>query len=326
MNLRDYQEVESILTSENSYTHVMLASFGLNDNETSNMGRAWLSEISYSKTTSNTDVMDSYLVEVNESIVADCFGVEVLNYESVDFISDNTYYIISGDSGEYSWLVDIFNQRPFLSDINVASDFQSLLKKSDLFVLNFGENSGGDIYVFYSIERRRFVEKPWFSINLDGEADLDKSYKIMLPDAQDWLFISTSNSLFMSKKGASMLMRKTKLGKELETDAKSALNQIESLRLINNFSNFESACTGNFNVMKRLQRILKKNAFESIDLKTVASLNTNYHLGLKFDSQTSLVEYEYKNIWNLLRVFNDDCLKSDLTSTKYIAQGKITPG
>ena len=74
--------------------------------------------------------------------------------------------------------------------------------------------------------------------------------------------------------------------------------------------------------IKKLNKILKGDVVPSLNLKKIKQLNTQYNLGLNFMDDGKLV-VNSKNIWTVLKVLDDDYLKSPATDNKYEAHSKV---
>ena len=98
------------------------------------------------------------------------------------------------------------------------------------------------------------------------------------------------------------------------------IDVIGSLDLISGFDEFQSACKKNFNILNKFSRITDTAIIEELDIDKINTLNDDFELKLEIEDE--MIVYDYKSIWNIIRIFNDDCLKSVISDKKYLAAEK----
>jgi hypothetical protein len=97
---------------------------------------------------------------------------------------------------------------------------------------------------------------------------------------------------------------------------------LENKALIDDSSVILELCRTDPRKIKKLNKILKGDVLPSLNLREINRLNTQYNLGLNFtDDRKVIVNPE--NIWTILKVLDDDYLKSPVTNNKYEAQSKV---
>ncbi|MCW1309688.1 MAG: DUF4868 domain-containing protein, partial [Candidatus Nanoarchaeia archaeon] len=74
--------------------------------------------------------------------------------------------------------------------------------------------------------------------------------------------------------------------------------------------------------IKKLYKILKGDGVKSLNLETIKKLDTEYNLGLIGKDGKKII-VNSNNIWTVLKVLDDDYLKSPVTDNKYEVYSKV---
>lgn len=102
---------------------------------------------------------------------------------------------------------------------------------------------------------------------------------------------------------------------------KKNINILEEKSIIENFSDFYDMCASDPKKIKKLQKILDNEFKEKINKELVKNVNKDYNLSLSLNEKGEL-NVNGKNIWAVLRLLDDDHLKSTYSTNKYIAHSK----
>ena len=107
-------------------------------------------------------------------------------------------------------------------------------------------------------------------------------------------------------------------------ESKEVLDEINKKEVkITNWDDFKEKCCDNINMMRKLSNIKAKGYYKSITFAKVKKMKKDYKLRFKIDEQNKTIIYEeYKDIWDILALFDDDLLKSELTQKKYEVSSK----
>ncbi|MFH1591846.1 MAG: Kiwa anti-phage protein KwaB-like domain-containing protein [Candidatus Woesearchaeota archaeon] len=107
-------------------------------------------------------------------------------------------------------------------------------------------------------------------------------------------------------------------------ESKEVLDEINKKEVkITDWDDFKEKCCDNINMMRKLSNIKAKGYYHSITFVKVKKMKKDYKLRFKIDEQNKTIIYkEYKDIWDILALFDDDLLKSELTQKKYEVSSK----
>ena len=109
------------------------------------------------------------------------------------------------------------------------------------------------------------------------------------------------------------------LGDKFKKESKEVLDEINKTEVkISNWDDFKEKCCDNIIMMRKLSNIKAKGYYKNITFAQVQKMKKDYNLRFKIDKQNKIIIYqEYKDIWDILALFDDDLLKSELTQKKY---------
>lgn len=269
---------------------------------------------------SATYISDELLGFITESIKPfkkKCFEWHVLDYANDAHLNEKQCFFIPKDHD--SDIYSVFSSVTKEHENTTITSFYDVLKEATYLIFTFGDDSEENIALFYSITRKKQVKKPILDIR--GEvADIKKQNSVFLPNLYDWLFIILEDGVLVSPKGYKELLRKTGLNAHIIEKATEVIDVIGSLDLISGFDEFQSACKKNFNILNKFSRITDTAIIEELDIDKINTLNDDFELKLEIEDE--MIVYDYKSIWNIIRIFNDDCLKSVISDKKYLAAEK----
>ncbi len=71
-------------------------------------------------------------------------------------------------------------------------------------------------------------------------------------------------------------------------------------------------------MMRKLSNIKAKGDYKTLSFEKVKMMKKNYNLKFEIDETKKEIKYEkYKDIWDILALFDDDLLKSEMTEKRY---------
>jgi hypothetical protein len=109
---------------------------------------------------------------------------------------------------------------------------------------------------------------------------------------------------------------------EILKTAEQTLNKISGLNLVDNFDVFCQSCRGHIFKMTKLHNIARKPYLQKLTMSSLQQTVKDFGLNVKFNNNKLL--FDSSDGWELLRLFDDDYLKSDMTKTKYEVNSKRT--
>ena len=105
-----------------------------------------------------------------------------------------------------------------------------------------------------------------------------------------------------------------------EVDTKTKF--IKQKALFDDTDNLIEICKRDGKKIRKLAKIIKGQIFQSINSTNVVQSIAAYNLNVALDS-TGKIKVNDSNIWDILRIMDDDCVKSDISGNKYLAHGKM---
>lgn len=97
---------------------------------------------------------------------------------------------------------------------------------------------------------------------------------------------------------------------------------VESGLPIKNLPELVEACQGNLNMMRKLQRIAEGGYLEQLSIGKIEALVKEFKLDPGVISEGKLY-FDPKNRWEILRVLDDDYLRSGMTDRRYEVNSKV---
>ncbi|OFV66052.1 MAG: hypothetical protein SBU_000989 [Candidatus Syntrophoarchaeum butanivorans] len=105
------------------------------------------------------------------------------------------------------------------------------------------------------------------------------------------------------------------------------LNVLEEKELIENVGELIDICSGDLRKIRKLCRVLRnENAMGNITLEKINEFVQDYNLQNVEFADGGKIKVTKRNIWTVLKLLNDDYVRSDMTETKYEAHSKKTIG
>lgn len=84
-------------------------------------------------------------------------------------------------------------------------------------------------------------------------------------------------------------------------------------------------CYGDARKLKKIVNVIKNNSFSYLNAENIQEICNNYGLNITLNSDGKIV-FENDKAWSIIRVLNDDCLKSETSDNRYISQAKVKQG
>jgi len=118
---------------------------------------------------------------------------------------------------------------------------------------------------------------------------------------------------------------------EYERCADDVLDRIEETDIpFHDFEMFKDAVYGNNRVLRLMYKVHERGVYEDMDLDDATYIRDNFDTDVKFeengDGEMSIKMDDKRDVWAVLRFFNDDHLDSPLTNEQYISLSKQDAG
>jgi len=95
---------------------------------------------------------------------------------------------------------------------------------------------------------------------------------------------------------------------------------IEKKGILKNPHEMISLCKKDSRIIKKFARIIKNGALDSMEIEKIIDVVTQFNLKINLEDNKLIVDKE--NIWIILRILNDDYLKSQITDSMYETHAK----
>jgi len=92
--------------------------------------------------------------------------------------------------------------------------------------------------------------------------------------------------------------------------------------ILENAAQMVQTCCSDSRAIKKLARILHNRQLDSLDLPKIRTVIRDYNLPVSLNHEGKL-QVSQEHIWVILRILDDDYVKSEITDTKYEARSKV---
>lgn len=191
------------------------------------------------------------------------------------------------------------------------------------YVIALQPKEGECVYFFRAyIHRKTLLRSFFMSKGIDGLYDRVKIFPCQFDGDIDCM--CTSSVMFILNK--SNFQHIFRFFEEVRKSAKETLEDIHMRIPIHNFEEFTKACEGDVRKLRKLRTIASKPYLKDVPFDTLKKAIEVLHLSIQvieIDGKEHLVyDAKAKDKWELLRLLNDDYLKSLLTEQKYEVTSK----
>ncbi|CAD6494513.1 MAG: hypothetical protein LAKADJCE_00802 [Candidatus Argoarchaeum ethanivorans] len=226
------------------------------------------------------------------------------------------------------------NDVPYLSklliEVSTSVEVFEDTKTNKIFgyIVKIEDSRNNALFLFRKYTPKKLLEKGKLSMILNDEGSFQRlNYKIMAIDeiydaalllkegddqSQVQVFIF-NRSKFESMFSFVDFYEKEVDGRKKEIDDKDLLNDIDV---------FIDFCKNDSRMIKKFARFLKNGEFSKMSKNNIKDVVGKYKLDLEFDDNGKVVVNK-DNIWTILRILDDDYVRSEITNTKYEARSKV---
>lgn len=187
------------------------------------------------------------------------------------------------------------------------------------------EVGNGALFLFRKYASKKLLEKDKIAAFI-GDGQLNKVEKAII--ALDRIYDATLLMKGDSISSKVFILNRSKFesffsfieiySKEIEDNKED----LERIKLIENVNEFISFCASDSRKIKKLAQILRDGKADNIDRDKIKRITTEFRLNIEFTDDGKLKPTK-ENIWVVLRILNDDYLKSDVTGSKYETHSKV---
>ncbi len=236
-------------------------------------------------------------------------GVKMESHE-IEYLDLNVYNSIKGQIVSLSSLSSV-------PDFKQEEDFISGLR---FYVVIITPAQGEPIFLFRNFTpKKELTNKKSLAVWMGSDKFDRFKKKIYLFDMEFDCF-SYGQTMYILKK--SSFHKIFRFFEEILKTAEQTLTKISGLNLVDNFDVFSQSCRGHIFKMTKLHNIAKKPYLQNLTMDSLQQTVKDYGLNVKFNNNKLL--FDSSDGWELLRLFDDDYLKSDMTKNKYEVNSKRT--
>ena len=285
------------------------------------------------------DVPTYKRLSITDDVVAEfqAIATKVFDRISKNFDTGNIavrpYHAISKLDKHEIEHVDLSTHKNVNEQIAGLSDLSKLPKfaKKDqidsalkFYVLIFEADGDDPIYFYRACSPKMEIhQSSKFALIFDnGEYDTFKESIFVFDRGIDCF--SYKDDLYVLNKGRFESL--FQFFEEVKEAASETLETIRTTIPIHNFDELESACLGHLQMLKKLKNIASQPYLSRIKMSDIKAVIKEMGLSLKvkkFKGKEKLT-FDSKDKWEILRLLDDDYLKSVMTGEKYEVNSKRT--
>ncbi|MDU9377095.1 hypothetical protein McpSp1_17410 [Methanocorpusculaceae archaeon Sp1] len=184
-----------------------------------------------------------------------------------------------------------------------------------------------NVYLFKKYSRDKALAKNIFQMifSNDGYQKLDPDVIALSPSYDAMLLIESVNGelsgevLVISRSYFESFFRYEEIYlKNIENNSE----KLSTLNVLNNLDKFVTICKGNRNALRKLSRIIVSDEFDALTKEKLLKTISQYNVQVSFDALSENIVVTDDNYWIILRLLDDDYVKSDQTGFKYESHSK----
>ena len=245
-----------------------------------------------------------------------------LKLDNLEYNQYNPMVIMEKNNIEYIEKGDVVHFKIIKSELKkINLDLFDLeeTKKLWAFAIKFGSEL---IYFRKYTENKILDKKPLLALFVSDGAfnKLDKSV-ITIDQKVDCIYYKEKIYILNKNQFEQIFSFLEKLMDEID----ESYDRLVQKSLVDDEQILYDLCKTDPKKVKKLNKVLKGDIIDTLDYDKVNQLNNQYNLELEFTDDNKM-KIQRKNIWTILKVLDDDYLKSPVTDIKYEAHSKIKMG
>jgi len=262
-----------------------------------------------------TKQIGNTLLDIGKNMIDDLLGLEdlkIIDYSPLLNLEQNNIQTIDK------------NKVPFLDPILVdiaRADLDSFDINQSRNLWAYGMKLGdSEIVMFKKYTEKRILDrKGWIPLFVsDGKFNQISGSILTIDEDIDCLVYKNKVYILNSVNFEKIFSFMDKFIEEID----ASFNIIKNKNIVDDANSLQELCKSDPRKIKKLNKILKGDVVASLNLKKIKQLNKKYNLDLNFTDNGKLI-VNSENIWTVLKVLDDDYLKSPTTDNKYEAHSKV---
>jgi hypothetical protein len=224
---------------------------------------------------------------------------------------------------EHNSLKLIIDSMPEITNIRFFDkDETSFTNKLSYYIISLANTKGEEIKIYrkYNSKKELTRSKQFAAYFKDGAYEKYEDKLFLFDEKVDCFLVDTG--MFIENTYYFQLIFKYFEG--LRNRAESILETIEDKIPIANIVEFKETCTGQLQMLAKLNNISSSSYFNTITLDSIKKTIEAYKLDVKIieENGTEKLVYEKTDRWALLRLLDDDYLGSIMTEKQYVVNSK----
>ena len=95
--------------------------------------------------------------------------------------------------------------------------------------------------------------------------------------------------------------------------------------LVDEIPPFLDCCCGDTRKLKKMVSVLKSSSYSALTNDKIQNMCSEYELEVKLNKEGKIV-FQKEQIWPIIRILNEDYLKSEVSGNRYLSRAKIRQG
>jgi len=213
-----------------------------------------------------------------------------------------------------------------LTDIETFSEEEGFIKGLRFYVIVAQPDESEPVYFYRSYTPRKILKRSGLHAILGSHGEYDRAEERCISFEESIDCISHNGFMFVINKPNFQAM--FRFLEEVRATARETLHTINCGLPIQNFDELLQACEGNMTMLRKLKKIAAKPYIKDLKMSDVKKIIEINHLQVKvigIEGQEKILfdpNAKAKDKYALLRIFNDDYLRSLMTDKNYEVTGK----
>jgi len=226
------------------------------------------------------------------------------------------------DISQYDTIRKQIESLSSLQDMSTFQEDEEFIANLRFYVIVARPLNSEPIYFYRTYSHTKMLSKsPFFAI-WRGQNEYDRVVRPMFLFDNYIDCVSRGNSMFILKK--ENFYHIFRFLEEVEKLARQALKHIKVRMPIANFDRFADACERDPRKLRKLKNIATQPYLDHVtmdDIKRAIQMH-NLRIPIATVGGVEMIVFDHKNPWEILKLLDDDYLKSVMTSKNYEVTGK----
>lgn len=228
-----------------------------------------------------------------------------------------------------------YDSIPHLDDMISLTNFvdcssyspEELVKNSIGYVVRLQKEQKA-VYLFKKYTQNKALSKKLLTLVLSNDKydKLDPN-TVSLSQAYDFTLLLNLDSSGNIDNGEVLILSRSYFEsffgyrERYESDVNTYKSRLLSLESFDKPEDFIRISSNNSNSLRKLARVLQSSYISTLTHEKIKAIVNTHHVPVEFD-ESGKIKITDENFWIILRILDDDYLRSDMTYVEYEAHGK----